>query len=271
MDLGKGDAKGSPWRVIHWLIIVAGLMLLSDGPLNTFSAWRISDAQGVSSLATGTWDSFSLSTPSPTAGTSFSETITAKLSSGTTDTAFTGTKTILFAGPSSSPEGNLPTYPSSVTFSSGVGIATITLYDAQSTTLTASDSPIAGTSSSFTVSPGPADQLCLMMTSPSQSSCNATLTIGTATTFTGDAGIGDAYGNLRTDSSTVGIDLSDSNFIFFNVPSGSAPWTIAAGNTTSTWTYNGGTHSSAPNTGTVTASSASGYPSLASGTLTVKN
>ena len=44
-----------------------------------------------------------------------------------------------------------PTYPATVNFASGVGTASITLVDAQSTTLTATQGTITGTSGSFTV------------------------------------------------------------------------------------------------------------------------
>ena len=54
---------------------------------------------------------FSLSTPSPTAGTAFNETITAFDQFGNTATGFTGTQCITFSGPANSPNGNAPAYP----------------------------------------------------------------------------------------------------------------------------------------------------------------
>ena len=59
-----------------------------------------------------------------------------------------------FSGPAKSPNNTSPSYPSSVTFSSGVGSATITLYDAQTTTLKASQSAISGESDGFAVASG---------------------------------------------------------------------------------------------------------------------
>jgi hypothetical protein len=96
---------------------------------------------------------FGLSTPSPTAGGTFSETITAQDSYGNATTAYAGNKTLTFSGPAKSPNGTSPKYPSSqVSFSSGVANTSVTLYDAQTTTLTATaPGPIAGTSASFTV------------------------------------------------------------------------------------------------------------------------
>ena len=105
---------------------------------------------------------FSLSTPSPTAGTAFNETITAFDQFGNTATGFTGTQCITFSGPANSPNGNVPAYPargtcaigsSSVTFAAGVGTASITLYKAGSTTLTATQGTVSG-SVTFTVATG---------------------------------------------------------------------------------------------------------------------
>ena len=121
-----------------------------------------------------------LATPSPIAGTSFSETVTATDSYGNTATSYGGTggqaECITFSGPSKSPNNTSPAYPakgscatgsSSVTFTSGIGIATITLYDAQTTTLAAAVTAtptINGTSGSFTV--GTATLASLTVTNP---------------------------------------------------------------------------------------------------------
>ena len=87
-----------------------------------------------------------------TAGSAFEATITAKDSFGNTATSYSGSKAITFEGPEASPQGNAPKYPASVTFSAGVGKASpITIYDAGSTSLSASDATISGKSASFTV------------------------------------------------------------------------------------------------------------------------
>jgi type II secretory pathway pseudopilin PulG len=87
------------------------------------------------------------------AGTAFTvATITAQLWSGGTDTSYTGSKTLTFTGPSTSAKGNAPTYPATVTFTNGVATnVPITLYTAETTTLTATQGLITGTSNSFTV------------------------------------------------------------------------------------------------------------------------
>ena len=67
---------------------------------------------------------------------------------GQQDVGYTGSKTLVWSGPLNSPSGQAPSYPSTattVTFTEGVGTATaITLYDALSTTLTATEGTIAG-------------------------------------------------------------------------------------------------------------------------------
>ena len=86
--------------------------------------------------------SFTVSNPgTQTAGTAFTETITAADPYGNTATGYTGSHTLTFSGPSNAPNGQAPSYPGQVNFTSGVGTATITLYDAQSTTLTATARP----------------------------------------------------------------------------------------------------------------------------------
>ena len=100
-------------------------------------------------VGAATTSSLTLSTPAPTAGSAFSETLTAKDIYG--NASLSGTKSVSFSGPSASPSGKSPSYPSSVSFSSGVGSASITLYDMQTTTLTATIGSASGTSAGFTV------------------------------------------------------------------------------------------------------------------------
>ena len=84
-------------------------------------------------------------------GTAFNETITAYDAYGNLATGYTGSQAITFTGPSNSPSGTAPIYPATVNFNAGVGTASITLVDAQSTTLTATQGLATGTSASFTV------------------------------------------------------------------------------------------------------------------------
>jgi len=77
-----------------------------------------------------------------------------------TVTSYTGSHSITFSGPSSSPApaSTAPTYdgnpsPDSITFTSGVGSATTVLFDAQTITLNASDGTYSGSQTSITVAP----------------------------------------------------------------------------------------------------------------------
>jgi type II secretory pathway pseudopilin PulG len=100
-------------------------------------------------------DTFGISAigASQTAGTPFTiGTITAQLWSGGTDTAYTGSKTLTFTGPGTSAKGNAPSYPATVTFTNGIATnVNVTLYKAETTTLTATQGAVTGTSNSFTV------------------------------------------------------------------------------------------------------------------------
>ncbi len=82
-------------------------------------------------------------------------TITAQLYGGGTDTTYTGVKTLTFTGPGTSVKGNAPSYPATVTFTNGVATnVSFTTYKAETTTLTATQGLITGTSNSFTVNGG---------------------------------------------------------------------------------------------------------------------
>jgi hypothetical protein len=131
------------------------LITVTDGTLTNGSGTSVTVGPAGTSA-------FALSTPSPTAGRSFEETITAIDQYGNTTPSYTGTKTSMtFSGPEkTSPNGKTASYPTSVLFSSGVGTATITLVVAQTTTLTAKQSfTTTGTSASFTVAAGSASAL----------------------------------------------------------------------------------------------------------------
>jgi hypothetical protein len=158
-------------------------------------------------------ESFALATPSTqTAGTAFSESLTAKDAYGNTATSYVGKQTIGFSGPSSSPSGKAPSYPSSVTFTGGVGTASpITLYDAdESTTLSATQGSVSGSTAGFAVNPTTASSFALA--SP------GTQSVGSA--FSATITARDAYGNTATSyvgKQTIGFSGPSSS------PSGKAP------------------------------------------------
>ena len=167
-------------------------------PTITAAATGLTSATQVETINVGPVASFALSNPgSPTAGTSFNETITALDAGGNTVTGYGSTQTpcLTFTSPGNSPNGTAPLYPgsgtcpsgSSVTFTNGVGTAPITLYDAETTTLQATSVFITGTSASFTVNPAAASGFALATPSPSA---------GTA--FSETVTATDAYGNTAT-------------------------------------------------------------------------
>jgi hypothetical protein len=152
---------------------------------------------------------FALSTPAPTAGTAFTETVTAKDTYGNTATSYEGSKAVTFSGPGTSPKGEAPKYPASVTFANGLATPSITLYNAASSTLGAAQSTITGTSASFSVTAASASVFVWGSV--------ATQTAGTAfsATLTAD----DAYGNLAAYEGTKAIAFTGPE----TSPGGKAP------------------------------------------------
>jgi hypothetical protein len=100
-------------------------------------------------------NSFTFPTPATqTAGTAFNVSLTAKDAYGNTATDYSGAKSVVFTGAANSPGGTAPSYPSSVTFTNGIAATVpITLYNAASTTLTATEASKSGSTGAFTVNP----------------------------------------------------------------------------------------------------------------------
>jgi prepilin-type N-terminal cleavage/methylation domain-containing protein len=180
---------------------------------------------GTAGTGGGTGTAFLVSAPtpaSPTAGSSFTVTLTAQLVGGGTDTTYSGTKTITFSGAANSPSGSAPVYPATVTFTSGVGTATITLYNAASTTLSATDGTKIG-SSTFTVSAGTPSKLIWnvssntgTLSSPCTTSC--TWTGGKQGTLTAGLSVIDGFGNAVS-------NLGASKTVTLTKTSGTGSWT----------------------------------------------
>ena len=136
------------------------------------------------------FNSFTFPTPATqTAGTAFNVSLTAKDAYGNTATGYTGAKSVVFTGAVNSPGGTAPSYPASVTFAAGVATTIpITLYNATSTTLTATEAGKSGATAAFTV--GPAGLNSFTFPTP------ATQTAGTA--FNVSLTALDTYGNTAT-------------------------------------------------------------------------
>jgi hypothetical protein len=152
-------------------------------------------------------NTFQLSDPgTQVAGSAFNVTITAVFD-GSTDTSYSGTKTVTFSGPGNAPDGTAPTYPASVTFTNGVGTASINLFKAETTALTATEGLVTGTSANFTVNAGSAARLAWTnIVSTSATSVPATClftcdyrTFGNNSNFTAKVSVTDSRGNIVSD------------------------------------------------------------------------
>jgi hypothetical protein len=135
------------------------------------------------------------------AGGAFNVTLTASNDGSTADATYSGPKTVTFNGPANAPNGQAPSYPATVNFTNGVGTATITLFDAQTVTLSATDGPHTGTVP-VTVSPA-SIPLTFSACPPANTTAKATNseTIARATA--------DAYGNTDPNrSSNLTVSLS---------------------------------------------------------------
>jgi len=213
---------------------------------------NVGNTVSISTIVTLTINyTFVLSNPgSQTAGTAFGGS-TIQLQANGSDTisyygtAYTGSKTIAFSGPSNAPDGTSPTYPASVTFTNGlatVPAGAITLYNAASTTLSATDSSvspaIAGTSPSFTVSAGTAVEVAWTTVTKGagtfSSNCANTCTVTALSnnqTVTAFVSIADSHGNPVSDigttkTVTVSITQNQSGGAFTAPTAGTTPQTL---------------------------------------------
>ena len=171
----------------------AAAMTLFDAQVVTLTATdNPTSMDGTTSLTVvpGVISTFDVANPGPqTVGIAFGDTITALDGYGNVATGYSGPHILVFSNPSNAPNGALPTYPSSVTFTAGIGTASnITLVDAQTTTLTVTQTSVTGTSGDFVVSAGSATHY----------SVDAPSTAQTATPFSVTITAYDTYGNVAT-------------------------------------------------------------------------
>ena len=213
---------------------------LYDAQTTTLTATQ-GTASGVSgsfTVSAAGATAFKLPTPAAqTAGTAFNETLTATDPYGNTATSYTGAKTITFSGPANSPGATTPTYPSTVTFTSGAGTASITLYDAQTTTLTATQGTASGVSGSFTVGASAPTRLAITsaaITGPKSSTPN----LGPITVAEQDA-----YGNPTTTAMTLALTSTGTTGKFAATQGGTAITTVSipSGSSTATFWYGNST------------------------------
>ncbi|HEX2039732.1 MAG TPA: fibronectin type III domain-containing protein [Acidimicrobiales bacterium] len=159
-----------------------------------------------------------VSTGTKTAGTAFSVRLTAR--TGTTaDTSYAGNKTIAFSGPAASPGGTAPTYPATVTFTAGVGTASVTLAKAESATLAATEGSRTGTVSVTVEAAAPA---ALAFTSSSPSCASGSVVVPESSTFDSKVSRLDSYGNPAAPASSVTVTVASTLSVT------GSPLTIAA-------------------------------------------
>jgi len=150
---------------------------------------------------------FILSNPGgQAAGSTFAERVTAVDPYGNTATGY-GASSLTWTGPSRSPNNTAPVYPVSMSFTHGVGVGSITLYDAETTSLHVTDGTISGASAAFVVHSAPTSQLLVSLPS---SSSYAPATIPPYATDRAVVRAEDAYGNAAgADSSALTVSTSD--------------------------------------------------------------
>lgn len=200
-----------------------------------WNSWSATSGSTAVTLTSGALHHFSLTpaTTTPTAGAGDSLTITAKDSAGNTVTAYSGDQTLTFSG-ASTIGANQPTVTSktgtavafgtaeTITFANGVATVAgssngvMTLYKAESATVTVSDGTHTG-SVSVTVSAAAAAAIA------ATSGGGQSATVGTAFATQLAAAVTDSYGNGKS-----GVAVT------FGAPASGASATFAAGGNCST-------------------------------------
>jgi hypothetical protein len=186
---------------------------LFDVGASTLTVKEGSSVEGTSNsfnVKAGATKKFSVPTPSEQeAGVAFNVTLTATDEYGNLATGYTGSKTLAFSEPTSSPGGQAAEYPASattVTFTAGVGTASaVKLYDAQTTTLKVKEgSTVTGTSGAFTVRASTPERFAWARAEVTGGSLEAgtcpfackTTSIGAGKKFKAHASVTDKYGNI---------------------------------------------------------------------------
>ena len=218
------------------------------GATNTYAvyallgAWESPTAATVSAAVPALSFLVTPSTTTPTAGTAFTVTVTAR--SGTdTDTGYSGSRSLTWSG-GQSIGAHTPAYPATATFTGGVATVSVTLPKAGAQTLTVSEGAYSGNA---TVTVGAATPRLTFSNCPATYARNSSFT--TTVTRTGT----DPYGNAVTAGEiTVTLAPSSGNAKFTTASTSLAAGVLASG----TLTFN--TPSASGTTASLTAT-ATGY------------
>ena len=231
----------------------------TGGQTNTYAVyalragWQSPTPATVTANVPSAAKSFTLtpSTTTPTAGTAFTVTLTAR-SGAATDTAYTGAKTLTWSG-GQTVGAFAPVYPTSpVTFANGVATVSVTLHKAGAQTLTVTDANTAAYTGSASVTVATATPRLAFSTCPATAARNSSFT--TTVTRTGT----DPYGNaVATPAVTVTLAPSTGNAKFTTASTTIANGALASGTlTVNTASSAGTTTYTATATGYTTASCA---------------
>ncbi len=190
-----------------------------DNGLDAATTYTYTVEARIGSWSSGETPGFQARTPLPpaftvvpapgtrTAGTTFGVGLTATTDGITRDTAYAGTHVLTFSGPSASPDGDVPTYPTAVTFSAGVGVASVTLVAAETAVLAVSDGSRNGAAP---VTVAAADSKGLAFTNSTPSCSTGSVTVGSRGSFTSKVTVVDAYGNPVEQAAAILIAISRS-------------------------------------------------------------
>lgn len=172
-------------------------------------AWVSAPLSATATTAATSPSAFLVTGPTTaSAGTPFSVTIQARRSDGTNDTAYTGAHTLSFSGPGTV-GGHAPVYPAGATFdANGSATVTVTLFKAESVTLTVadpSDSARTGVSGVVVIAPGAG--AALRWTTDAAGLVDAcptgTVVVGAGGRGSWYVGILDQYGNQGVQGTTA--------------------------------------------------------------------
>lgn len=205
---------------------------------------------GVVSATTTAPPNFKVTTTAgnKTAGTAFTVTVTATTNGTTTDTGYSGFQFISWSGASNSPSGSAPSYPFIMNFTNGVATGSVTLKDAETPTLTATDGTLSG-SLTVTVVAGAASQI--QFSSSSLDCTSGSVTVGNQGPWTTKVTVYDALLNPKNGTArTVTLTRSPANGTW-----SPTSLTITAANSETTTSS---TYTRAPGNGDVTVTATNG-------------
>jgi hypothetical protein len=226
--------------------VVGTTFACADSGLSPVTTYTYTVEARIGAWSSGPTAGFQATTPAPpaftvvptsgtrTAGTAFNVVVTATTNGVTTDTSYVGAHAVTFTGPHTSPSGATPTYPATVTFTGGVGVASVTLVAAETTPLNVSDGTRTG-SATVTVAPAASAKLAFSSSTPSCSS--GSVTVGAGGSFSSKVTVFDGFGNPVPQTAPISITLSRSpNQGTLNPTSVSVPTNASESSTAFTYT-----------------------------------